>query len=196
MAIEIEAKFRLADPQRMRSKLADLGARRLGEVLEDNTYFDTPDGALRRADCGLRIRTARAPDGQTTIVLTHKGPRRPGEMKVRAETEVGLSSAADAAALLAALGYQPALSFQKRRESFELAGARVELDELPEMGFFIEIEAADEPAVDRVREKLGLAGEPIITSTYIDLADHLAAAGPPRAELRFGPPAGPPGRPP
>ena len=60
------------------------------------------------------------------------------------------------------------------------------LDELPQMGFFIEIEAADEAAVDRMREKLGLAGEPIVTSTYIDLADHLAAApGSQRAELRF-----------
>ena len=187
MGIEIEAKFRLPDPERLRQKLMAAGARRVRAVLEHNTYFDTPEHALRDGDCGLRLRIAETRDAQRDVVVTYKGPREPGEMNIRSENEVAVRSAEDAAAFLKALGYAPTLSFQKRRESFELAGARIELDELPELGYFLEIEADDERTVNRVRTKLGLEKEPAVTSSYIALvAEHLQAkAGQDSTELRF-----------
>ncbi len=187
MGIEIEGKFRLADPEAMRRRLKELGASRLGAVLEHNTYFDTPDHALRQRDEGLRVRVVEAPDGRSKAVQTWKGPRRPTELKVRPEIEVELSSAEDAAAILRKLGFDFTMSFQKRRESFRLGEARVELDELPELGFFLEIEADEERTVNQVRARLGLEQEPTITSSYIALvAEHLrATCGGRRTELRF-----------
>ena len=61
------------------------------------------------------------------------------------------------------------LSFEKRRETLELDGCKVELDELPHLGSFVEIEGPDEEAVLRVREKLGLADRPIVKTSYIAL---------------------------
>jgi len=187
MGVEIEAKFRVDDPRQMRRKLQAAGARRLGTALEHNTYFDTPDQALRKADSGLRIRVTEAADGSRRAALTYKGPRREGELKIRQEEETQIASARAATAILAGLGYRPTLAFQKRRESFELAAARVELDELPEMGFFLEIEADDEADVRRVRGMLGLDDQAAIPTPYVALvarhlaADHEAEAG----ELTF-----------
>ncbi len=177
MGIEIEAKFRLADPAAMRAKLIAAGACPMGTVLENNTYFDTPDARLRRSDCGMRIRTVRPTDGGVErSVLTHKGPRRAGELKIRAEEETAIESPDSARAILAGLGYQPTASFQKRRESFCLGAARIELDELPVLGFFLEIEADDEEGVQTARKILDLTDEPTITKTYIEMVtEHLAA---------------------
>jgi len=187
MGIEIEAKFRLPDVDKLRERLSAAGARRRAAVLEHNTYFDTPENALRDSDRGLRIRAIETSGAEAPALLTYKGPRRPGELKIRQEEEVTVSSVADAEALLAGLGYRPTMAFQKRRESFELEAAKVELDELPELGFFLEIEAGDERTVNQVRSKLGLAEEPTVTSTYLALvAEHLAArAGGSRTELTF-----------
>ena len=184
MPMEIEAKFRVADPDAARRALADAGAQPAGSVLEHNTYFDTPDARLRREDRGLRIRVNEPPDGPGETIVTYKGPRRPGDLKIRPETELAVAGADAAAELLTALGFRPGVSFQKRRERFGLGGARIVLDELPEMGFFLEIEADDEQAVRRARTRLGLDDQPVVTEPYVALvAAHLSAAG--REELRF-----------
>lgn len=198
MGIEIEIKLRLADPAAMREQLSVVGASPLGAVLENNTYFDAPDARLRRSDCGLRIRTMRPVGGTVKsktgpshaaplrAVLTYKGPRRDGELKVRTEEEMTIGSPDTAQAILAALDYYPTLSFQKRRESFRLGEARIELDELPALGFFLEIEADDEETVQTARKALGLDDEPTITKNYIEMvAEHLADKSPKKDRLRF-----------
>ena len=175
MALEIEAKFRLSDPEEMRSRLAAAGAEPAGKVIEDNAFFDTAGAQLLRNDCGLRVRTACDDSGQQHCTLTYKGPRRPGELKVREEAEAVVASAESAKAILTGLGYEPTIAFQKRRESYRLDDARVELDELPQLGFFLEIEADDEPTLQDARAKLGLADQPTVTDTYIALVAELLA---------------------
>lgn len=183
MPLEIEAKFRLADPEAMRKTLRQAGARPLGSLLEHNVYFDRPDGSLRRNDCGLRLRTERASDDKSQSLLTYKGPRQSGQLKIRREEELTVDSADAAQAILKGLGFEPTLSFQKRRENHRLGGASISLDELPELGFFLEIEAGDECTVAVAREALHLEDEPTITETYLALvAEHLP---PEKKELKF-----------
>jgi len=171
MALEIEIKFSLDDPVGMRRRLIEVGAEPGGTVLEHNTYFDTPDRRLRSEDRGLRIRVSESPNGQRRIVLTSKGPRRAGEMKIRPEAEAVLENFDEGVAVLASLGFEPTMHFQKRRETFRLAPAEVVIDELPELGFYLEIEAPDESGVRYVRSALGLADTPAVTHTYTALLD-------------------------
>lgn len=186
MATEIEIKFRLDGPAAMRRKLVAAGAKSKGRVLERNTYFDTPDARLRAGDRGLRIRATESSTGRRRCTLTYKGPRRPGPMKIRREEEVAVSSPRAAKTILAALGYVPTLSFQKRREDFSLGGAVVSLDELPGLGFFLEIEAGNEAGVRRAARRLGLSRQRPITATYIALvAEHLSARPGRGRELKF-----------
>jgi predicted adenylyl cyclase CyaB len=112
------------------------------------------------------------------IFVTHKGPRAHGVTKTRAETEAQIVCAEDGERLLSALGYHRVLSFEKRRRRWRLDGCRVELDRLPHLGNFIEIEGPSEEAVLEARNRLDLADEPLIQASYIAmLMTHLAEQG-------------------
>jgi predicted adenylyl cyclase CyaB len=110
--------------------------------------------------------------------MTFKGPRQHGPLKSREEKEVGVDNAKAATVMLEALGYHHILSFEKKRESWRLADCLVELDELPHLGLFVEIEGPKEDAVMKVRESLQLADEPIIKASYVALLmTHLQETG-------------------
>lgn len=177
MAQEIEAKFRLDDVQRIRQALLRQGAEYRQTVMETNRYFDWPDGTLRQGDRGLRIRVAQpldqegkpAKDTSPKITITYKGARQPSQVKVRQEIEFRLDDADAAGEMFQALGLANTLTFQKRRETWELDGCTVELDELPKIGRFLEIEGPSETCIGQVRAKLGLADTPVEHTPYLGL---------------------------
>ena len=165
MNVEIEAKMRLIDRTAMQQKLTDLGAEMIAELIEINTYFDR-EGRLKSSDQGLRVRVERD-NGSQIATITHKGPRAHGKLKSRVETEVGVDDPRHAADLLTALGFNPVLSFEKRRQRWRLDGCLVELDTLPYLGDFIEIEGDTDDVVNALRDRLGLADIPLIKPSYI-----------------------------
>jgi adenylate cyclase class 2 len=166
LAIEIEAKMQLQDSNAVREALQQLGARSHGRIFETNTFFDSNEGQLKSSDRGLRIRVEQR-DGETPVVtITHKGPRSPGQLKSRQESEVRVDDAHRAAELLGELGYKPVLTFEKRRHRWELDDCRIELDDLPKLGEFIEIEGPSDEAVMAVREKLRLSELPLVHTSY------------------------------
>ena len=179
MPVEIEAKMRVESFDAVRAKLRDAGASGPVEHFEVNTFFDTEDRSLLAADEGLRLRRDRdVAAGLEKNVITYKGPRQLGPLKSREEVEVEVSDGAAAVTLLERLGYLLTLSFEKRRQSWALENCKVELDEVPHLGRFVEVEGPDEPSVMRVREKLGLASRPIVKSSYIALLmSHLQERG-------------------
>lgn len=185
MGLEIEAKMKVAELSVVREKLKAVGARFVKRTNETNRFYDAADGRLRNAGRGLRLRTNTDADlGSADHVVTMKGPLQGGKFKSREELEFSIDDVETAAAVLGHLGYPLNLSFEKRRESWELDGCKIELDELPVLGTFIEIEGKDEQSVELVRQKLGLGGEPTISTGYASMiAKHLEATG--GRELRF-----------
>lgn len=170
MAVEIEAKMAVPDLEPFRAKLKELNAEFAGINLETNTFFDTEDRSLLAADEGLRLR--RNIDTTTQAdehIITYKGPRQHGKLKSRDEVELTVADSHNASELLEKLGFVRTLSFEKRRESWKLGGCKVELDELPYLGSFVEIEGPAEDPVLAVREQLGLSDRPIVKSSYISL---------------------------
>lgn len=168
MAIEIEAKMKVADLGEVRNKLESLGAVRGKDIFEINAFFDTEDRSLFAADQGLRLRVNRdVASGEETYVYTFKGARLHGALKTREEIELDVGSPKDAERFLTALGFEKVLSFEKRRQKWKLNGCSVELDELPHLGPFVEVEGPDEASVLKVRESLGLARSPIIKTSYV-----------------------------
>ena len=173
MPIEIEAKMRLHDPAALEATLRGLDAEFRADILEVNTFFDTPDNDLKAADEGLRVRVERTDAGEQALI-THKGPRTHGRLKSRSETQLEVADARDAGELLQALGYHPALTFEKRRRRWSIDGCLVELDTLPHLGEFVEIEGPTDEAVQALRDKLGLADAPLVPTSYIAmLRSHL-----------------------
>ena len=186
MAIEIEAKMKAADLEAIRRALRAQGATRYGSELETNAFFDTSSAGLKAAGKGLRLRTAVDESGKTRYVVTSKGPLLPGELKRREEIEFTVDDPAAAAALFENLGFAQTISFQKRRESWRFADCKVELDEMPYLGTFVEIEGPSEEKVMSARKSLGLESEPMIKTAYVSmLAKHLDEHGIADRRIKF-----------
>ncbi len=170
MAEELECKIRVESHEAIRERLRDSGATYIGRVCETNRLFDNDDASLLAADCGLRVRTVRVLDGEGPAAsLTYKGPRQASDLKRREELESAVTDPEAVAAILAALGFSERVLFEKRRESWRLAECQVELDELPALGLFVEIEGPSAPAVTAAIAQIGLADEPLIAESYIAL---------------------------
>ena len=182
MRWEIELKFkvdRLAGPARL---LRAAGAEFLHTAMHMDCYFDSSDRELLQGGQGLRVRRVRLlRAGRVKMdvrpLLTFKGPAKPNTAaKVRPEVQTRVDDAQAVTEILAACGLQPMLTLQKRRATYRLGRSLVELDELPLIGCFVEIEAASIRAVQSVRRKLNLEGEPI-EQHYVDLMLARSTAG-------------------
>jgi len=71
-------------------------------------------------------------------------------VKRRREDETGVADADALAAILDALGYRPAVVYEKRRTTWLVAGVEVVIDELP-FGLFVEIEGDEELILEAER---------------------------------------------
>ncbi|MFH1418823.1 MAG: class IV adenylate cyclase [Planctomycetota bacterium] len=168
MPVELECKLRSPPHGALREKLRAAGASYVGRVLETNRLYDRADGSLRQSGRGLRIRSVEVLDGPAVRpTLTYKGPRTASAFKRREETEVEIGDAAVMAAVLAALGFAEAVSFEKRRESWRLEDCRIEMDELPELGSFVEVEGSDEQAIRSALTALGLSAAEVVDTSYV-----------------------------
>ena len=187
MPTEIEIKVKVEEHEGVRGRLREVGAERVGTVLETNRIFDSGDGSLHRAGKALRVRSSVDVETKKAAhVMTFKGPRKPGPLKVREELEVEVEDGEKAAAILRAMGYVVTLAFEKRRESWRLEPCKIELDELPHLGCFVEIEGPDERVILATRRELGLDTRPSITEAYVGLLmDELRSRGRREREIRF-----------
>jgi len=170
MSVEIELKLRVESHGPVRQRLRDVGARFIEAVVETNRIYDRADGMLRKRGCGLRLRTALPLDGAASrVTLTFKGPRLATALKSREELEVGVADAMALARVLEELGFVPILCYQKRRESWQLDGCRVELDEPPRIGLFVEIEGPDERSIRAVQTALELDKACEVPTSYVGM---------------------------
>jgi adenylate cyclase class 2 len=187
MPIEIEAKVRVVSFHEVRRRLIELGAKRLGVSLQRDDLFDLAGRDLAERGCRLRLRTIRQRGGDSGApVLTFKGPKLDGRFKSRRELEVGVSDTAAARKLLAAMGYRPYFSYDKRRESWDLGGWRIELDEVPLLGRFVEVESAGAREVKQALAALQLKDLKPITRGYASLLRrHLRQKGIASRRVRF-----------
>ncbi|MCC7409118.1 MAG: class IV adenylate cyclase [Phycisphaeraceae bacterium] len=189
MGLEIEAKVAVEDLGTVEAALSAHGGVRGRAAVEENLFFDTREGTLKSMDQGLRVRVCRPAGGRgkASATITHKGPRARGVIKSREEIELEISDAAVAGELFARLGFNRVFSFEKKRQSWTLDGCRVELDSLPYVGDFVEVEGSSEQAVLAVMKKLGLDTEALVQASYISLlsvyvSEHRLGVD----EVRFG----------
>jgi adenylate cyclase, class 2 len=174
--IEVEKKFRLTKRQRdaVLKRLPDLGATLQREEFEENTLYD--GDTLKSGTCVLRLRRA---GGKAT--LTYK-KRLPGAsaIKQQREEETAVADAEAMEAILVALGFTPALVYEKRRQTWRLGNTEIVIDVLP-FGLFMEIEGRINQ-IKAVERKLGLnlraehATYPQLTQKHGKLYDGLIEA--------------------
>ena len=163
MGIEIEKKYRLTRDEREQLivRLRESGATHEGEEFEENTLY--AGGNLERGKQVLRLRRVGG-----RVILTYK-ERDSSESAIKRnrEDETSVEDAEALAAILDALGYKPALVYEKRRATWKLKGAEIVVDELP-FGLFVEIEG-EESIIIEVEQSLGLAEAEAEMATYPEL---------------------------
>lgn len=181
MPIEIEKKYRIDEGIRatLLLKLAEVGAVDLGQKFEENIIYR--GGVLDTRRCVLRLRKIL---GQA--VLTYK-ERLESEsaIKHQREEETSVADADATEKILAALGYEPSLVYEKRRHTFQIDSAEIVIDELP-FGWFVEIEA-DEDSIRNLEQRLGLQDATPVLETYPFLTSVLGEKDGDKTEARFSP---------
>ena len=173
MNVEIEAKMRIADPAELTSRLQGIAGDAVAEIIETDVFLDTAEKRLRSHDCGLRVRAEAHLLGETPdrTRITYKGPRETGPIKRREELELTVGSVDHAVLLLQRLGYHVQISFQKHRRRWHLNDCYIEVDHLPYLGDFVEIEGPTEEAVLAIREVIGLADHAFVQDPYVGILE-------------------------
>lgn len=163
--MEIEAKFLVSDLNEVRNRLMELGGLvATSNHHELNLYFDTPEPRLMSGNQMLRIRT----DGRGRMTYEHQQET----FEERTEIEFSLDDAAEARALLEALGFETTISYEKRREVFGLDGVLVMLDELP-FGQFVEIEGPALKDIVDAAARVGFDWQTRVRANYLTLFERL-----------------------
>jgi adenylate cyclase class 2 len=168
--LEVEVKFLIRDLPALRRRLLSRGATVVGErIFERNVRYDNPDDDLLRRDQLLRLRLDRA------AILTFKGEPPLGaaslEAKVREELEVTVSDFDTMDLLLQRIGFQRKQIYEKYRETLQLDGVEVVLDEMP-YGDFVELEGP-EAALRPLAEQLDLLWSRRLLTNYLALMERL-----------------------
>lgn len=170
MSLEIEAKIKVDSHDALRARLVELGAQRLGKVKETNRIFDGGTKSLRKQGKGLRVRHIEVMEGESVrSSITFKGKVQSAKFKTRPEIELQIDDPDQAARILEALGYEAFITFEKIRETWRLGTCNVELDEVPLLGKFVEIEGPNESDVEHVRSSLGLGSAEHLPRSYINM---------------------------
>jgi adenylate cyclase class 2 len=153
MGVEVEKKYRMTreSTEGLRRRLREAGAEERGpEVFEENVIYSG-----HGLDPQSRVLRLRRAGGRALFTYKERGASE-SAVKRHREEETEVSNAAALAAILEALGYRPALVYEKRRSTWLIGGVEVVLDELP-FGLFVEIEG-EEGAILAAERRLGLEG--------------------------------------
>ncbi len=158
---EIEQKYRIRNPQVVRTQLKRMRARKIRKGFESNELFDL-DGFIRRHGCVIRLRKY---GGKT--LLTFKGPRQKGNVKKRVEIE-SLVPYQTTRSILRQMGFRITFRYEKIREIYHWRGTEIVLDHLSRHGWFLEIEGT-EKGIRQAADKLGLKKKHIELRTYREI---------------------------
>ncbi len=161
--LEREIKLRFDSPDAARQAIASTGARpHAPRRLQDDSLFDTDEGALRQQRSLLRLRL----DGDRSV-LTFKGPVQPGPMKLREEIETAVGDGQLLRRVLERLGFRAWFRYQKYREEYAARGVVIAVDETP-VGTFVELEG-EESAIGDTAAALGRGPADYILDSYYGL---------------------------
>jgi len=163
--IEVEKKYRLTKRQRdaVLRRLPEIGATLQREEFEENTLY--MGGSLSSGSCILRLRRV---GGKATLTYKKRIPTT-AAIKQQREDETAIADPEAMEAILDALGYTPALVYEKRRQSWVLGKTEIVIDVLP-FGLFMEIEGRIN-GIRAVERKLGLKGLRAEHATYPQLVE-------------------------
>jgi len=134
--IEVEIKIPIKDLSKLRDRLRKLGAHFQGSHREIDEYYNHPCRDFTETDEALRIRCT----DNDLYHLTYKGPKFRPRTKTRLEVHTPVKNGEEVTEILEKLGFSKVATVKKIREWWELEGFMVFLDEVEDLGNFVEVE--------------------------------------------------------
>ncbi|NYB51129.1 MAG: class IV adenylate cyclase [Methanobacteriaceae archaeon] len=146
--IEVEVKAHAnKDFSKLEEDLLNLGAVRVGDEFQEDTYFNAPHRDFSLTDEALRIRKIHYNDSED-IYITYKGAKMDKVSKTRKEVEVKVEDSLKVADILQSLSFQRVATVRKNRIIYNLGDLIITLDEVHGVGNFVEIEKEVEEGED------------------------------------------------
>lgn len=162
---EIEVKIKIRENDDIVSKLSNIGAMKVGNLLQIDHYFSYPskDRDFSKTDEGLRLRkTEFRPNNSEQLIfssdLTYKGPKDASWLKMRKELVCDLKDPKNMDEILRILGFPTIAVLHKNREmwhiSLEGQNIDVVIDQIQELdGKYLESEIIVDESNDRYSEE-------------------------------------------
>lgn len=183
--IEAELKARVREPDRVCAELRLLAPETVA-VYRD-VYYDRPDRGLTSADRELRVRVIETAEGRR-CVLTYKDAAVDSASGSKPEHEIQADDATTLGVILAGLGFEPVIAFEKQCTNFSLfvygRPMTATLVRVPELDgqTFLEVESLVDAIehvqpvladIRRLLAELGIAEADLTTELYTDaVASH------------------------
>jgi adenylate cyclase class 2 len=169
--LEIELKVRVPDLAPVRERLRELHAEQTDRTHEHDVYYNAPHRDFGSTDEALRVRYS-----DDLVIVTYKGAKVPGfDFKAREEINVRIEDGPGFENILDRLGFRKTAVVDKVREYYRYGEASVALDDVKDLGFFVEIElTGDETSqataskINAIARKIGVEGEAILSS-YLEM---------------------------
>jgi adenylate cyclase class 2 len=158
MPAEYEAKVLDIDPSATADLIVAHGGVRTGRALQRRYVYDIAPGDDSR---WIRLRAVGDRATLTVKEIAHDG------IDGTHEVEVGVTDFEATNELLGRLGFTPKSYQENRRTSFELAGARLEIDEWPLIPPYLEIEADSPTDVLQVASRLGYSKDQLTSENTL-----------------------------
>lgn len=179
MAIETEKKFNLSSDQREQvlGNLKELGAKYIREDFEENTLYS--GGTLSEKAAVLRLRRI----GDKTILTYKQRIENAADVKQQIEYETVVGKAEEMEMIIESLGFEKALVYEKRRQTWQFRSVEVVVDELP-FGQYMEIEGSI-TGIAEVEMLLDIGNFAVENETYPRLTQRFGVQKEKMIEARF-----------
>ena len=182
---EVEVKVRVKDATAIEQVVLRAGGHRLNSEIQTDMYYDHPCRSFSQTDEAVRIRAREAVDnvplsnsGYAPMELTYKGPKVDKTTKTRLEYTTGITDLDATISILHHTGFRHVTTIKKHRLFFDIKGTTVSIDDVDDVGLFIELEilagskrsmeAARNRVISLVRQ-LGLDPDSMIRESYLEL---------------------------
>lgn len=181
LEIELKAALTEVQAQTIPKRLLALGFQPGEAVRELDVYFNGgQERDFRKTDEALRLRQVqKLCTGRTETRMTYKGPKLDDRSSTRTEYEITVNALETARKLLEALGFHPAASVEKVRQTLEKDEVTVCLDQVTGLGAYLELEILQESgsqqqAVDallNLLDALNVSRQALTRDSYLELLE-------------------------
>lgn len=185
-SFEVEVKIPIKERSGIEKALLTLGFELLGKETQIDDYYDHPCKSFQLTDEALRLRhhyTEESEDKKTlppakSHEITYKGAKIDPKSKTRIELSLDINDSDTAQSILECLGFKFVASVQKRRIFYSKDRITASIDDVDEVGQFLELEIQAEsfeevePSRDcllNLMRKIGLNPDRSTRKSYLEL---------------------------